>query len=927
MHVQEIRLQQVLEGSKQYRVPLYQRTYAWHEKQHSRLWDDIVALADERESEPTATHFTGSLVLATGAVGPGGNEFLVVDGQQRLTTLSVLIAAIRDHVAETEGEHSPSVARLHESFLVDRFKQGDARLKLLPTQADRDAFRGIIDRHLSAGDASGVVATYRYFRHRLHEIDDPDDPHDVDRITGAVLDGLVFVAITAGHGDNVYRIFESLNNTGMKLTQGDLLRNYLFMRLGPRGEATYSSVWLPMQSILSTAELESLFWLDLTWSTPDAKLNNVYALQEARLSRMSVNEIEVEVRRYAALAQLLATIHEPDREPDARIRESLQRLRAWGNSGTDPLVLRLLERRAADAINVDQVADSLHVIESFLVRRLFVNAPSNALSRILLRAAQDMTDEDPAGSLRVYFSTGRKFFASDRQISEALVSKPFYFSGRRHQKKVALSWIEMLIAGKEPAALGAASIEHVMPQTITAAWKGALSADLGDYSTADELHEALVHVAANLTLSGYNSELSNAPFAEKRQLLAKSNIALNAEIAENERWGRTEILRRGTRLAELITSHWTGPVRDAAVPDAGFRWDLVSDVIAAIPPGSWTSYGQVAALAGTHPVPLGVFLASNLVDGAWRVLQAAGTVSPGFRWTADSPHYGYDPMKVLEQEGVTFDEQQRASADRYLDVQALGRLIGISVDEGVLVRESDDDGEREREYLQQLSERSPADTVHGVIDLLSAWRSLGGTVSFGTSTDIGAFLMLPRGERRGIWPFVIYSSGSVEVVFQWLSNRPPFDDRDLRDELRRRLNEVLGVVLPERKIDARPSFSVDVLVDPDQRFAVVDTLEWFVQKVQDFDWGMAIAPEAIEKGGVSITIAGVNRLLSRELVESQLAGVAPAKIDTYWIEIEGTRYPVKQALAAALRVSTREFQSYKARQHLEAIGFEVGQGT
>ena len=217
MHVQEIRLQQVLEGTKQYRVPLYQRTYSWTPKQLARLWTDVVDLSEARVSDSHATHFTGSLVLSTGGIGPGGAEFLVVDGQQRLTTLSVLICALRDHISKTEPGSPEKVARLHETYLSDRFKHGDDRLKLLPTQADRDAFRAVVDKSIGDDVHSGVIDAYRFFRARLVEVDDTDDPHDIDRIASAVLDGLAFVAITASHDDNVYRIFESLNNTGMKL--------------------------------------------------------------------------------------------------------------------------------------------------------------------------------------------------------------------------------------------------------------------------------------------------------------------------------------------------------------------------------------------------------------------------------------------------------------------------------------------------------------------------------------------------------------------------------------------------------------------------------------------------------------------------------------------------------------------------------------
>ena len=389
MHVQEIRLQQVLEGIKQYRVPLYQRTYSWTPKQLTRLWADVLDLTDARVADGQATHFTGSLVLSTGDIGPGGAEFLVVDGQQRLTTLSVLIAAIRDHFAKNEPDAPEKVARLHETYLSDRFKRGDERLKLLPTQADRDAFRAIIDHAVVDDLHSGVIDAYRFFRARLVEVDDPDDSHDIDRIASAVLEGLVFVAITAGHDDNVYRIFESLTNTGMKLTQGDLLRNYIFMRLGHRGEEVYTSIWLPMQNTLSSSDLEALFWMDLTWSNPEAKQGDIYALQETRMSRLTDAEIEPEVRRYARLAQLLAQVRDPSRATNPLVRQRLERLSEWRSTAADPLVLRILYEADAGASN-DEAARALDILESYLVRRLIINAPPNALGTAARMVTSDL---------------------------------------------------------------------------------------------------------------------------------------------------------------------------------------------------------------------------------------------------------------------------------------------------------------------------------------------------------------------------------------------------------------------------------------------------------------------------------------------------------------------------------------------------------
>lgn len=924
MHVQEIRLQQVLEGAKQYRVPLYQRTYSWSPKQLSRLWSDVVDLSDAREQDPRASHFTGSLVLSTGGIGPGGAEFLVVDGQQRLTTLSVLIAAIRDHIAKTEPDNPQKVARLHETYLSDRFKHGDDRLKLLPTQADRTAFRAIVDNAVLDGMQSGVIDAYRFFRTRLVETDDPDDPHDIDRIASAVLDGLVFVAITAGHDDNVYRIFESLNNTGMKLTQGDLLRNYIFMRLGSRGEDVYTSVWLPMQTLLSSADLEALFWMDITWTTPDAKQGDIYALQEARLSRLADEEVEAEVRRYARLAELVAQIRDPSLCPDNEVRERLARLDAWGSSAADPLVLRILSAQDSGETTEGDAAKALAVLESYFVRRLVVNAPPNALSRILLRAASDLDMADLAGSLRKYLSTGRKFYATDRQITEAVVAKPFYYSGRPVQRKTLLTWLEQLDAGKEPAALTSATIEHVMPQTLTDAWRDDLALDLGEFATVDDLHEAYLHTLANLTLTGYNSELSNAPFTSKRALLAESNIALNKPIAAEESWGRRQILGRGAALAQRISAEWIAPLAETDVVESGVAWKLATEVIESIPEGRWTTYGNVATIAGTHPVPLGVFLGKNFVANAWRVLQAAGTVSPGFRWPSDSPYDGRDPHDVLIEEGVEFDGDGRADAESRLEVTDLAELLGIPIGSSTSDDELDDSDERESAYLAQLATRFTPATIHGVIEVLRAWRALGGYVTFGTSNDIGAFLHVREpGSATHVWPLVIYSYGSIEVVFQWLASRPPFDDVRMRDELRNRLNRARGVAIEDSKLNVRPTFSVDVLADVRDRQSVVDALEWFMEVMGEHD-RLVQSDTPGERGSITFTLDGDRRELSRETVIASLEGRVPGNVLTYWVDIGGVRWPVKQVLSLALGVDTKQFQSWDARRRLEALGFEIG---
>lgn len=439
-------------------------------------------------------------------------------------------------------------------------------------------------------------------------------------------------------------------------------------------------------------------------------------------------------------------------------------------------------------------------------------------------------------TLHRYFSTGRKFFATDGQIRDAVISKPFYYQGRPNQRKTFLSWLEESYASKEPVDLNRASIEHVMPQTLSPNWERALESDLGEWTSVDELHESLLHALANLTLTGYNSELSNRPFEEKRELLAESGLRMNADIASHLEWRRSDILERGQILADRITSTWTAPLADTEATDTGVSWKLVRDLVEAIPAGRWASYGDVATVAGTHPVPLGQYLATVWVPNAYRVLKRFGSISPGFNWSADSPHQGTEPIGLLKSEGVEFDDSGRASASQRMSVSELGELVGLTVRSDIELTE-DEDGDREA-FLANLADRYTPSTMHGVAELLGAWESLGGFLEYGTGDDPSCFLLYGSSATRPktIWPLVVYPYGSVEVVFQHLANRAPFDDWELREGLRIRLNEARGVELGEGDLTKRPHFDIDVLADQQARKLILDALEWFVGELAAYEF-------------------------------------------------------------------------------------------
>jgi len=827
----ETSLQELLEGSKQYQVPLYQRTYSWETEQLKQLWEDITQLAEGRTEDPGLTHFIGSVVLAPSpANGPTGiQEYLVIDGQQRLTTLSILLCAVRDYRAATENpEHRD---RIDQLYLINKWKPGTQRLKLVPTQADRAAFLACLDSTPQAGGTDCIGAAYRFFSAQLATADDPEDPYDIERIEDAVISGLALVSVTAQLGDNPHRIFESLNNTGLRLTQADLLRNYLFMRLPTRGEAVYESLWLPLQRNLNRDQLELLFWLDLVQGDPRIKQTDTYTRQQRRLDRLRTEaEIEQEVARFGRLGEFLRTILDPSREPDPAVRHRLTRLGAWGTTTVYPVLLHLLDRRDSGTADSRQIATAMLYLESYFVRRLLIGRATAGINRALLSVVTEMDADAPVDeAIRRYLSTGRKYYASDRDIRAAVRSVPYYLNGRPHQRSLVLRWLEETYGSKEPVDLSSLTIEHVLPQTPTREWQQMVGEDLEAGEEFGQVHEALVHTLGNLTLTGYNAKLSNSPFSVKRPQLASSGVQMNQEIAKQERWGRPQIHDRADALAERVIAEWPGPTsgdRGAS----GAAWEVLHGALAELPAGAWTTYGDLAALIGSHPVAVGQHLATAPTPNPHRVLQADGKVSPNFAWL--DPDRTDDPRTLLAAEGVTFDRHGRAAAAQRLTAEELALLIGADVPDLIPAPDPGQDAALRDQFQAQLVERQGPDITRAVVTVLTAWVEAGGHLEYGVEQETSCFLMA-RGKRDhggNIWPAVIYPSGKFEVVFQHLSRRSPFHDLAQREELRQRLNTINGVDLPAAKIDLRPGFDLSILANSAAREQLTDTLGWFYDR-------------------------------------------------------------------------------------------------
>jgi alkylated DNA nucleotide flippase Atl1 len=358
----------------------------------------------------------------------------------------------------------------------------------------------------------------------------------------------------------------------------------------------------------------------------------------------------------------------------------------------------------------------------------------------------------------------------------------------------------------------------------------------------------------NLTLTGYNPELSNNSFAIKRQLLRDSNLELNRPIAQTEHWGPSEIMERADDLAERASLIWPGPdvaVREQAL---GRDWQLLHEALAALPAGGWTTYSDLAELVGSHPVPVGVHIANtpHLLNGH-RAMSIDGRISPAFRWS--DPDDDRDPIVVLTDEGVHFVDG-RADPSQRITAPELAMLVGLGDQRDELTVPTafvEDPAQLDAEYarfLEQLAQRHPPAVAGAVTRLLDSWREVGGTLTFGSASQTTSCFPMIRGRgEASIWPLSIYPGSTVEVVFQYLKTRPPFDDPALRGELRNRLNSADEIEIPLAKLELRPSFPIDALADGGTWSVVEETLRWFVGVVRESPAYMPTEHELVPADG------------------------------------------------------------------------------
>jgi uncharacterized protein with ParB-like and HNH nuclease domain len=552
-------------GFKQNVVPLFQRPYSWSEKQWRTLWDDVMVFYTADDANDKATHFMGAVVtMPARSVPVGVSKFLIIDGQQRLTTISMLMCAVRDTLAP---EQQGSRRRIQQFYLTNDGSEGTEFYKLLPTQGDRAAYASLIQESGSPGESQFKKA-YDYFRRQLRGESDDGEKIDPKRILDIIEKRLMVVMINLSDTDDPYLIFESLNFKGSPLEQSDLVRNYFLMRFPVSDQqGVYDGLWLPMQNRLRQSLTEFMRHF-LGAEGEEVRKGDVYAAVKRLVTDTDSASVRLLMTRMERLSVLYARLSGLASEPRPELNEYFDYFRRLDFGSVYPLLLALYEDFLDELFALPEFLACMGILFSFIIRRMVVGVPSNSLSGLFIALCKSKpATETPSAWLSGALARESKNrrWPADAEFADRWARSDIYPS---RACQVILECLEKAYGHHEVASFSQATIEHVMPQTLTPEWLEMLGADAGG------IHSEWLHTIGNLTLTGYNPELSNGSYADKRTLFATSHFELNRHFSDNEQWGATQIQDRAQTLLKTAVQQWPRP--EMAIAEAPASADKVA---------------------------------------------------------------------------------------------------------------------------------------------------------------------------------------------------------------------------------------------------------------------------------------------------------------------------------------------------------------
>ncbi|OEH85978.1 hypothetical protein BHU72_14955 [Desulfuribacillus stibiiarsenatis] len=555
MKASETNFLKFLQGTKQFMIPIYQRKYSWTTKQCRQLWDDTIRAA---EDDNVKGHFIGSIVYIERSLYQisAVPQLLVIDGQQRMTTLTLFLLALGKAIEESGKSYEITKKKIMSYYLTNSEEDDELYHKLILTKNDNNTHVSLIlDKPLPDEYSNRIVDNFNFFKNMIK-----DSGVDLNNLYKGISKLIVVdISLDRDH-DNPQLIFESLNSTGLDLSQADLIRNYILMGLEPKEQSElYTDYWYPMEKSfgnLNDSTIFDRFMRDFlivkTGRIPN--VNDVYSSFKDYVNQSSktIQEVVKDIYRYSSHYVKVAFQKEKDKE----INQVLKDINTLKVDVSYPFLMEVYDDYEQQLLSKKDFIALLRLVESYVFRRAICGVPTNSLNKTFATLSKEIKKENYLESISAVLllkDSYKRFPRNDEFVRELAIKDVYNFRNRNYVLKKLENFNR-----KEIVDIESYTIEHIMPQNtnLSTEWRQ----DLG--SSWEEIHNTYLHTLGNLTLTRYNSELSDRPFKEKRDMIggfADSPLRLNRELSKLDKWNEQEINARAKKLSELALEVWGYP--------------------------------------------------------------------------------------------------------------------------------------------------------------------------------------------------------------------------------------------------------------------------------------------------------------------------------------------------------------------------------
>ncbi len=548
-------------------IPVYQRNYDWTLFQCKQLLHDII---ETGKNDKTNAHFIGSIVYVHDDVytASGLTELTIIDGQQRLTTITLIYIALYRLAKELDNQML--VNRIQKTYLINEFAPEEEKLKLKPTENNKEALRHILNS--TDGEEfkgySKIIENFDYFKSAINA--------ENFEVIQRGLSKLIFVDIALDRQkDNPQRIFESLNSTGLELSQADLIRNYILMGLSRTNQdRIYKSYWEVIErnakdETLNKTRVSEFIRDYLTLKNKEIpNKGDVYNKFKEKYPTSTIDELELVLTELKSLVKYYNKLTNPKNEPDKLIRTQLEYINRLEINVAFPFLMKVYEDYSKDIIDKTTFIAVLSTVQSFTFRRFILGLPTNALNKIFMGLYDKVEPNNYLFSIQksLLQRSGVQRFPRNTETINALKEKDVY-NIKPKNRTYLLERLENF-QNNEPVAIEGNSditIEHIFPQNPDPKWKIELGADEYNF-----IKENYLNTVGNLTLSGNNGKLSNKPFLDKKVMNVDgkeqgyifSRLWLNRDLKEKTKWDKIEIEERANTISERFIKIWEIPEID-----------------------------------------------------------------------------------------------------------------------------------------------------------------------------------------------------------------------------------------------------------------------------------------------------------------------------------------------------------------------------